>query len=553
MAYRISRRRLTVWLLPALLLLITLIGLGSYYETNDDTVLTLLLQGRMSAGPITNLHLYFHGLAAPLVSLYQQWSAVPWYGLLLYGLLYLATALLFGVLYRRLRAWLRPGETAVALALFFLVGWLEHAMWFNYLRVPVLLAAAGVWHSAARPKRTSALVLGLLAFGVAWLIRPSAAVLGLLLAVPGAWWLSGRRSGRVLVGAAALALVGALAVNLTRSPVAATYRRLDVLKSNLNDYQLLRPTPHTAADSLGVRAVQHWFLADSTLVNEALFQRALPLDAAYFMQEKLSGKLQETAQLLVRNYFPLLALLLLSWVWVARRARHIGRREFVLVQLGFGVGGLLLAGVLKLPPRLALPYLDAWVLANGIFILKRAERLPRRPWPVVVGLVLVLGLYGYKTVHRRQMLYAEQQANKHALRGLAQPATTLFVSDGIERYYKSRSPFDAEWPLPGRVLSLVGWQALDPSQPVFRASLTGARAMPESLRRLAQQDSTVQWLLTPAGAELLNIQLERTQQANQPIMQLRGLAPDSVRHTDQLQPYKPSVLPVKKASKAKIL
>ena len=36
-------------------------------------------------------------------------SLIGFVWLLLYGLLYLATALLFGVLYRRLRAWLRPG------------------------------------------------------------------------------------------------------------------------------------------------------------------------------------------------------------------------------------------------------------------------------------------------------------------------------------------------------------------------------------------------------------------------------------------------------------
>ncbi|MBW3129499.1 hypothetical protein [Hymenobacter profundi] len=545
MVYRKSRRWLFVWLLPALLLLATIVGLGSYYETNDDTVLTLFLQGRMSAVPITSLHLYFHGVAAPLAYLYQQWPDVPWYGLLLYGLLYLATALLFRVLYRLLRAWLRPSETVLALALFFLVGWLEHAMWFNYMRVPLLLAAAGVWYAAARPARNSALVIGILAFGIAWLIRPSAAVLGLLLAVPGAWWLSGRRSWRVLASAAALALVGALAVSLTRSPTAATFRRLDVLKSNLNDYQLLRPTPRTAIDSLGVRAVQHWLLADSTLVNEELFERALPLDATYFVQETVPAKLRETAQLLVQNYFPLLVLLLLSWIWVARRARHIGRREFVLVQVGFGVGLLLLAGILKLPPRLALPYLDAWVLANGVFMLKRAERLPRRPWPVVVGLVAVIGLYGYKTVHRRQVLYAEQRANSHMLRSLAQSATTLLVADGLETYYKSRSPFDATWPLSGRILSLSGWQSLSPEQAALRAVHTGTRAVPDALRYLAAQKQGVQWVLTPAGAELLNNQLEHTLSATQPAVQLRALAPDSSYLPNQPQPYVPDVQSVK--------
>lgn len=553
MAYRTSRRRLIVWLLPALLLLATVLGLGSYYETNDDTVLTLFLQGRMSSAPVTNLHLYFHGLAAGLARLYQQWPTVPWYGLLLYGLLYLATALTFGVLYRVLRAWLRPGEVAFTLTVFFVLGWLEHAMWFNYLRVPLLLAAAGVWYAAAWPARRFALVVGLLAFSVAWLIRPSAAVLGLLAAAPAAWWLGGRRSGRVLAGAVVLALVGGLAISLTRSPAAATYRRLDVLKSNLNDYQLLRPAPRTAADSLGVRAAQHWLLADSTLVNEQLFQRALPLDAVYVARHTLPVKLQSAARMLGHNYFPLLLLLLLTGGWVAWRPTYVGRREFALVQMGFALGLLVLGGLLKLPPRLALPYLDAWVVANVVFILKRAERLPRRPWWAVVALVGVLALYGYKNMHRRQVLRAEQRANSYALHSLTWPSATLVVADGLETYYKSRSPFDAAWPLPGRVLPLSGWQSLDPSQPGFRASLTGTRSVPEALRRLARQDSAVHWLLTPAGAELLNAQLERSRSAGDPHVRLRPVASGSTTRSNQARPYAPAVNRVKKLDKDKIL
>jgi len=553
MANRTSRRPLIVWLLPALLLLVTVLGLGSYYETNDDTVLTLMVQGRMSAAPLTNLHLYFHGLASVLARLYQHWPTVPWYGLLLYSLLYVATALLFRVLYRLLRPWLRPGEAAFTLTILFALGWLEHAMWFNYMRVPLLLAAAGVWFAALRSAQRSALAVGLLAFGVAWLIRPSAAVLGLLLAAPGAWWLAGRRSGQVLAGAAVLALVGGLAISLTRSPVAATYRRLDVLKSTLNDYQLLRPTPRTTTDSLGVRAAQHWLLADSTLVNEALFRRALPLDAAHFAQHTLPVKLQSAARMLMQNYFPLLLVLLLTWVWVARRPTGAGRWEFALVQVGFVLGLLALGGVLKLPPRLALPYLDAWVVANVAFVLKRAERLPRRPWWAVVALLSVLALYGYKTVHRSQMLRAEQHANSYALRSLARSSATLVVADGLETYYKSRSPFDTAWPLPGRIVPLSGWQSLDPSQPVFRESLTGVRAVPEALRRLAQQDSAVQWLLTPAGAELLNYQMESTRAPGAPHVYLRLTMPEFTTRPDQVQQYAPASGRVKKLGKDKIL
>ncbi|QNP51983.1 hypothetical protein H9L05_19075 [Hymenobacter qilianensis] len=38
-------------------------GLGAYYETNDDLIITQLLRGVTAAAPVTDLHLYFHGFA----------------------------------------------------------------------------------------------------------------------------------------------------------------------------------------------------------------------------------------------------------------------------------------------------------------------------------------------------------------------------------------------------------------------------------------------------------------------------------------------------------
>ncbi|SHK50620.1 hypothetical protein [Hymenobacter psychrotolerans] len=490
-------------LLPALLLLAVGYGLGGYFETNDDAAIILLLRGTAAAAPVTNLHLYFHGLSAVLAWLYEAAPAWPWYALLLYGLLYVATAGAFTVLDRLLTPRLPAGLGTALLVLFFLTAWLEHGFWFNYVRVAILLAGVGVLLAAQRPASRLALVLGLLAFGVGWLIRPSAAVLGLLAVVPGAWWLSGRRSLPALAGAAGLALLGAALLSGTRSPQSAAYRQLDVLKSNLNDYQLYRPLPRTAADSLGIAAVQNWLLSDSTLTNEALFQRAGTLHLPFFLQHTAPAKLAQVLRQLPRDYFPVLLLQGALLVLAAGQGHH---RSFWLVQFAYIVALLALGAVLKLPPRLALPLLNCWALSSLVYVF-RADGVPdaRRAALVVLAVLVVAAVpYMLKTLHRRQVLLAEQQTNNRLRREQAQSAG-LLVTDFLP--YKSANAFHNPDSQPARMLLLAGWTSADPSQTRWRQALTGTRFFPESLQRLGPRGAAVRWFLTPAGAAVLNRQL----------------------------------------------
>ncbi|WP_218779751.1 hypothetical protein [Hymenobacter crusticola] len=477
-------------------------GLGSYYETNDDLAITQLIRGASAAAPVTDLHLYFHGIARFLAWLYQIAPAWPWYGLFLYGLLYLATAAGFAVLWKLLHqrvplTWLMGG-----LIVFFGLAWLEHSLWFNYSRVPVLLSGTGLLLAAQHVRQKPVVALGLLMLGLAWLIRPSAAGLGLLAAAPGGWWLGGRLGLRLLAVAVALLAVSSAGLSLARAPATATYRTLDVLKSNRNDYQLYRPAPPTAADSLGVQAVSHWVLGDSLVVNEALFQRAMHLDVRYFLRHEAPGKLQTLVGLLVRDYFPvLLGQVALCWlVW--RRNKQL---LFWLVQLAYGALLLGLGVVLKLPPRLGLPLMDLWWLSNLAYVLAAPQI--KRPIHflrvVAVGTVAVLVLYGYKTVHRVQVLRQEQAAHETYLTQVRRSAANqLIVTANLEAAYKSLSPFKTYSVSQQPVLSLAGWPTLDPSSGALRQQLTGTRDFAVSLQRLAQRPHVV-WLLTPEMARFL--------------------------------------------------
>lgn len=495
----LNSRFLRVVVLPALLLLLAGLGLGCYYETNDDVSITLLLQGSTAAAPVTDLHLYFHGLAPLLAGLYQSWPTLPWYGLLLYALLYLATVLSFAVLDKLLRSRLAGQYIVGVLLCFFTLAWLEHGLWFNYVRVPVLLAGTALLLAAQRPTRRRVLAVALLALALAWLIRPSAALLGLVAAGPGALWLAGRRGASLAGGGLALLLLANTSLLLVRTPAEATYRTLDVLKSNVNDYELFRAAPATPADTLGLQAVAHWALGDSTLVNAGLFRRATRFDTSYFLTRAAPGKLLVLGSLLGRDYFALLVLLAISWLLVARSRRYPQRRSFWLGQLFFWGLLLGLGLVLKLPPRLGMPLFSLWTLTTLIYFLRDTRRpLPRLAPVFFAVLTLLLIAYAFKTVHRRQVLRQEQERGLAVLLP-AQAATqqgVVLVAAGLETAYKSQSPFQVLQFAPHSVFSLTGWPTLDPSQPALWARLTGTRALAPALVRLCARPTT-QWWLAP--------------------------------------------------------
>jgi hypothetical protein len=374
----------------------------------------------------------------------------------------------------------------------------------------VLLAGVGVLLAAQRPGSRRALLLGVLAFALGWLIRPSAALLGLLAAAPGTLWLSGRRALPVLAAAVLWAGLGGGILLLTRRPQVAAYRTLDVLKSNLNDYQLYRPAPQTTTDSLGLQAARHWLLADSTLVNPALFRRAVLLDAGHFLRQTAPGKLRDLLRMLGRDYFPLLllqAVLLGCLLTTPRRQSHrsfwLGQAAYVGLVLALGIG-------LKLPPRVALPLLNLWVLSNLLYVLPAASSAAasrRVVGAALVALSLAAVPYAYKTLHRRQVLRAEQQRNETQRLPLTVLAGHLVVTDVLP--FKSANAFRTSELRPASVLLVAAWTAADPSQTAWRQQLTGTRDFTESLRRLALRP-TVAWLLTPDGAAVLNRQLART-------------------------------------------
>ncbi|NRT17818.1 hypothetical protein HNP98_000625 [Hymenobacter sp. 9A] len=517
-----ARRSVRVVPLPLGLALAVAAGLGSYYETNDEGALAWLFGGVAAAGPVPAVALYFHGYGHALAAAYAAAPAGPWLGLLLAALLALATVGAFDVLDALLGPWLRPGPRAGALAVFFGAGWLEHWLWFSHVRVAALLAGAALLWAARRPGRRGPLLLGLAALLAAWLLRPGVAALGAAAAVPGVLLLAGgwRRAAPLLLGAGLL-LAGATALEtLGQSAAGARTRAYDTLLAQVLDYEQLQPAPRTAADRLGVAATRLWLLGDSTATNPALYRRAYRFEAATFFGRTVPAKLAERLPLLARDYFPLLLALAASWALARRRGPARGR-GFWGVQAAFAGALLLLAGALKLPPRLALPLLDFWLLNNLIFLLASPSEppvlglpgggLPGPRYALGVVVALVLAAYAAKTAHRCLVLGLERARHERTLAELARrTAGRPRVLAGTTELLKSLSPFRSYALGPGAVLGLSGWPAHDASQPALRRALTGAPGQAEALRRLARRPPPgAAWVLAAPEAAWLNAAARR--------------------------------------------
>jgi hypothetical protein len=441
-----------------------------------------------------------------LAAAYAATPGVPWVGVLLGGLLGVATVLVFTVLETMLRPYLRPPQLVAVLTLFFAVAWLEHWLWFSYVRVALLLAGAGLLFAAQRPGQKLPLLVALGGLAGTWLMRPSLAVLAFGATLPAVLLLAGhwRRALPLIVAAGVGLALATGAAALLQTPAAARTQVRDKYFARILDFEQLQPRPRTTADSLGTEALDLWLMGDTTVVNPALLGRAYHFDAPRFFARTLPAKLALRMGLLVRDYFPLLLALAAIAVVVGQRP---GRHSwFWLVQLGFSGLFVLLAGVLKLPPRLELPLLNFWLLANVAFLLQEPRPISVLFRRLGLGLgTLAVVLYGAKILHRRQVLGQEQQRHELALAEIKHAtAGSIRVMAGTNDLLKSLSPCRVYAVGPGPVLLLSGWQSHDPSQASLRKHLSGAAGQDACLRHLAQFSQNTKWLLSADAAQWLN-------------------------------------------------
>jgi hypothetical protein len=504
--------------LPVLLFGLTYALIGFFYETNDDQIITLMLRGLSIRPALADLSIYFLGFSQLLAWLYAALPAAPWYGILLYGWLLVATMLAFWLLLRafpNLKPWQRWG----LLTGFYFFCWLEHVMWFNYMRVPLLLAGTSFLFLLRRQAGDRAfrwwpwLLSGALLL-TALCIRPSAALLGLLVVGPAAllWGdTPARRGHRWVPPAFLLALTLAFFGwrHFHQTPAARQYQQLDLWKSAILDYGIYQPRIREPPDSLAFAAIRYWMLADQQVLNQQFYRQHGRIHLAYVLGQQAPDKLRALLAALGRDQFFILWLngLLLGWLWAARAP---GRRRLTAYGLYFWLLVLAIGIGLKLPPRVLTPCLSLYTLVQ-LSVWPRKGKVPLTKWYKLAFFVTIVAGMGYlaKVVHRSWLQQQRQQAHESFIAQVALASRgQVLVYSVLPEYFRSLSPF-RNYDFGARVLfPLTGWSTLDPGYAAFYQRLTGRTSFVDAVLALSRQGNTC-WLLEPGFDRFLDAYLQQ--------------------------------------------
>lgn len=494
------------WLLPALLWALTFLLAGFHYETNDDLLMSFIARGLAFGKPVGDYGIYFHGFGQLFVWLYQQFPAVPWYGFILYALLFLATSLAYKFLYKVLR----PRCSFITLIgtdiLFYLANWYEHAFWFNYMRVPLLLAALSLLNAFPSNGQNQKInwlnVAGLsFLFLLALAIRPGAALLGVTVVFPYLlfqWLRYKERQMKFLKTVAIFTVSGILFtgwLQLHATKAAAQYRHVDTLKSAMVDFQWCCGSQQTSEENLILDGMHHWFVAD-VAVWQPLLKKLHP-DWPYLLQEAFFVKLPAALQALVLDQFLALALVVFLLSIHYKNRRQLNWKYVVLLQ---GYTALLLlafALALKLPPRVLTPVLGLHLLITLAFLPPKLESFKPVSGLFKGVLLLLLGLQFYKISSRALWQNGQQQKAEQYFETLSSGyQQRLIILADVSGELRALSPFLNYTFGDNQVLFLTGWQTLDPHFLPYLQQLSGKTGVGEALQELSNRKNVI-WVMQP--------------------------------------------------------
>jgi hypothetical protein len=508
-----SKANRWIWVvsLPLLFFGLTYIVWGFYYETNDDQLITLLLRGITIQPALNNLSIYFYGWSGVLTHLYQWLPALPWYGLFLYTGLLGATMLAFSLLWRAANDYVKTWQLLLLITVFYLAGWLEHVMWFNYMRVPFLLAGTAylvlVQQMAKKHSPWCYLVLGLV-FIAALAIRPSAALLGLALVGPVfLFFAKGQSINRVYLRPmflyGSIAFIFLLFLRLNQTPAVKEYQRLDWLKSTVLDFQIYEAKPANQADSLAFKAIDNWLLADTRVVNEKFYAQTGAFNLAFILKQVAPSKLAHLTEILVRDQFLVLSLnaILLFYLFFRFRPESNFSRQLLLGYQLYFWGLIIIIGVLlKLPPRVITPALSLYILVHLVIffrVVKFGNNSGKISKPLIMLILLLVGLQIYKFSHRAALQHKQKQKHEVFLADIgASFENKILVSAVFPDYLRSLSPFRNYNFGNNSVFLLTGWSTLDPGYKNYFTRISGEPDFAATVGALARNPASV-WLLTP--------------------------------------------------------
>ena len=128
-----SIRFFNIYFLPFILFVVSSVVFGLYYGSSDDATIEALIRGVFFSHPVTEFFL-FHRITAVLYArLYQLFPDIPWYGVFMHALLFLAITNFFILFHRHLEKFTSQLCTAYSVIYNILCSLFSGRCHFHYL------------------------------------------------------------------------------------------------------------------------------------------------------------------------------------------------------------------------------------------------------------------------------------------------------------------------------------------------------------------------------------------------------------------------------------
>lgn len=397
------------WLLSLILVSVTCVVAGCYYDSSDDAIINLLIQGKAGGVSITNFPRFYFFISDALKYLYDWMPSIPWQALLFYNMLILAFAELTSVIYRHLG--ISPKKVIfLTLLVYYFIG-IESVMFFNMNRFSIILSGVGMlslYLSYTKREGRWEILRGIVLIILGMLIRPNGGLMALIIVIPGCFLygicrrikLTSNVQGVFLLLAFFLAFYSALNYTKTVDDQAFKYR--NYLKSNIIDFRIVDQSGLNQRENLYLESVYNGYIADTAITNEFLEKitsdRRITLSG--FSEDKWLKSLKSLGWKMVWDYAAvsclILALFILGWrshsyfYWV------VYYNAFVLVVL------FCVSYFLKLPDKILGPTLLLVLAMNVVMIFRYDSFLISKGIRkmVLFSLGLLAVAYSVKLVHR---------------------------------------------------------------------------------------------------------------------------------------------------------
>lgn len=474
--------------LPLFLSVFILIFLGSYFESNDDLVMSMLLSGALqSNGGAYDLSYFFYRyLVYAFEFLYSIVPVLPWYGISLLLFNIAATANIFYILVIALSRYFRKSIVTFLLFLFFFTVIAENVIEINFTRISILLGGSStiVLFILLNGRKGLAEWLWIIACSLfvicSVLIRPMAGLLVSSLLLPFILY-SGYKLKSLKYSVYFTIIMGFVVTLLFIST--QKFRPQDELiirdyaSKVINIIDFNYESPHSVLDyrdSLKKESIQNFFVSDREVLTDDYLERISSDNYLAYDKITLSrfkDSIRHTFYYLFKEY-PGMTLLYIS-VFLAiliRSAKDPFKviLIFVLLQVFYFSSIVLIHTIMKLPERLFVPLYGILVvcLFFAIFVMPHEDRLKRKifnalPYLFIISLVVSLfTVYNnYKEINEENRLNTavfndirESYVNKSLV--LTTPSSILL--GGL-------SPLKGLQIGNNRIFPFIGWTTFMPS------------------------------------------------------------------------------------------